>query len=52
MATNDKSGVGHRNGTVKNRTQVYKPKTETWTKRNSDNGQFMVEKKDTISQSV
>jgi hypothetical protein len=28
-------------GAVKNRTQVQNPKTGLWTKRNSDNGQFM-----------
>lgn len=49
MSKNGKTGDGHRNGAVKNRTQVYNPKTENWTKRNSDNGQFMDVKKDGTS---
>ena len=46
MATNPPSGDGHRNGAVSKRTQVFNPKAETWTKRNSDTGQFMDVKKD------
>lgn len=46
MATNSPSGDGHRNGAVKDRTQVYNPKTETWTKRDSRTGQFIDGKKD------
>ena len=45
MARNGKPGDGHRNGAVKDRTQVYNPKTETWTKRGPD-GKFMDGKKD------
>ena len=33
MATNPPSGDGHRNGAVKNRSQVFNPKTEQWVKR-------------------
>lgn len=46
MATNPPKGDGHRNGMVKDRSQVYNPKTETFVKRNADNGQFMDVKKD------
>lgn len=45
MAKNGKTGDGHRNGAVKDRTQVYNPKTETWTKRGPD-GKFMDGKSD------
>lgn len=45
MATNPPKGDGHRNGAVRDRTQVYNPKTETWTKRGPD-GKFMDGKKD------
>lgn len=41
MATNPPSGDGHRNGAVKERSQVFNPKTHLWTKRNTENGQFM-----------
>lgn len=49
MAKNGQKGDGHRNGAVKNRTQTYNPRTETWIKRNSDTGQFMDGKKDGTS---
>ncbi|ACL62513.1 hypothetical protein [Methylobacterium nodulans] len=39
-------GDGHRNGAVRDRSQVFNPKTETWTKRNADTGRFMDGKKD------
>lgn len=41
MARNGKSGDGHRNGAVKDRSQTYNPKIERWVKRDSDNGRFM-----------
>jgi len=41
MAKNGQTGDGHRDGAVRDRSQVYNPKTDDWTKRNSDNGQFM-----------
>ncbi len=41
MAKNGKVGDGHRNGAVKDRTQTFNPKTETWTKRDSNTGRFM-----------
>jgi hypothetical protein len=40
MAKNGKTGDGHRVGAVKDRTQVFNPHTEIWTKRGPD-GQFM-----------
>lgn len=39
MAKN--TGDGYRRGAVDDRSQVYNPKTERWTKRDSDTGQFM-----------
>lgn len=41
MATNNPSGDGHRNGAVKNRSQVYNPKTEQWVKRDAGTGRFL-----------
>lgn len=45
LATNPPKGDGHRIGAVKDRSQVFNPKTETWTKRAPD-GKFMDGKKD------
>ena len=44
MATNPPKGDGHRNGSVKNRTQVYNAKIDAWTKRNPETGLFMDQK--------
>ena len=41
MAKNGKTGDGHRQGSVKNRSQVFNPKTGLMNKRNLKNGQFM-----------
>jgi hypothetical protein len=46
MATNPPKGDGHRNGAVKNRTQVLNPKNDSWTKRDGDTGRFMDVKSD------
>ncbi len=46
MATNGKSGDGHRQGMVRERSQTYNPKTETWTKRDANTGKFMDGKAD------
>lgn len=46
MATNPPKGDGHRQGAVRDRSQVYNPKNETWTKRDKDTGQFMDQKAD------
>lgn len=41
MATNKPTGDNARQGAVKKRSQVKNPKTDLWTKRNSETGQFM-----------
>jgi hypothetical protein len=46
MAKNGKTGDGHRNGAVKERSQTYYPQTEKWVKRDKDNGQFIDQKSD------
>lgn len=46
VATNPPKGDSHRNGAVKQRSQTYNPKTETWIKRDTNTGRFMDGKKD------
>jgi hypothetical protein len=46
MATNPPKGDGHRNSMVKERSQTYNPKTQTWTKRDTNTGRFMDGKQD------
>lgn len=46
MATNGKSCDNRRHGAVKERSQVLNPKTEIWTKRDTNTGQFMDGKAD------
>ena len=46
MAANPPKGDGHRNGAVRDRSQTYNPKTETWVKRDTNNGRFMDQKAD------
>jgi hypothetical protein len=46
MATNNPAGDGHRNGAVRDRSQVFNPVTEQYVKRNTTNGQFMDVKQD------
>jgi len=46
MAKNPPTGEGHRKGAVRNRSQAFNPKTEQWTKRNSESGRFMDQKED------
>ncbi|MBS1651624.1 MAG: hypothetical protein JSU07_06395 [Bacteroidetes bacterium] len=41
MATNPPKGDGHRQGAVRERSQVYNPKTDQWVKRDSDTGRFI-----------
>jgi len=43
MATNPPKGDNHRQGAVRDRSQVYNPQNETWTKRAPD-GKFMDQK--------
>lgn len=45
MATNPPKGDGRRQGAVRNREQVYNPKTKIWTKIGED-GKFMDGKTD------
>lgn len=46
MAKNPPTGDGHRHGAVRERSQVYNPQNERWTKRDTNNGQFMDQKAD------
>lgn len=46
MATNPPSGDGHRNGAIRERSQVHNPKNDKWTKRDSSNGRFIDQKSD------
>ncbi len=46
MAKNSPVGDNARRGAVRDRSQVYNPVTENWTKRSSDSGRFMDQKKD------
>ncbi|MFH2057959.1 MAG: hypothetical protein ABIJ59_03570 [Pseudomonadota bacterium] len=46
MATNPPSGDNRRQGAVKNRSQVYNPQNDKWTKRDKDTGRFMDQKSD------
>lgn len=44
MATNPPKGDGHRNGAVRDRSQVFNSQNERWTKRDGDTGRFMDQK--------
>ena len=46
MAKNGKTGDGHREGAVKQRSQTFNPKIERWIKRDSETGRFMEQKYD------
>lgn len=46
MATNPPPGDEHRHGAVRDRSQVYNPKLDKWSKRDADTGQFMNQKAD------
>jgi hypothetical protein len=46
MATNPPSGDGHRNGEVRERSQVHNPHNDRWVKRDTDTGRFMDQKAD------
>jgi len=46
MATNPPSGDGHRNGAVRNRSQVLNPQNNRYTKRDAETGKFMDQKAD------
>lgn len=44
MAKN--TGQGYRHGEVRDRSQVFNPQNQKWTKRNDTTGQFMEQKSD------
>lgn len=46
MATNPPSGDGQRKGAVKDRSQVFNPKNNRWTKRDTETGKFIDQKSD------
>lgn len=46
MAKNNPVGDNARVGPVRDRSQTFNPKTETWTKRDTDTGRFMDQKAD------
>jgi hypothetical protein len=46
MATNPPKGDNHRQGAVRDRSQVHNPKTDQWVKRDSDTGRFLDVKQD------
>lgn len=46
MAKNPPKGDGHRNGAVRDRSQVYNPKTDQYVKRDANTGRFMDVKQD------
>jgi hypothetical protein len=46
MAKNPPIGDNARRGAVRDRSQVLNPITDNWTKRDSDSGRFMDQKKD------
>ena len=46
MAKNPPKGDGQRVGAVKERSQTYNPKTESWVKRDTETGRFIDQKSD------
>ncbi len=46
MATNPPTGDGRRIGAVRDRSQAYNPKTDRWTKRDTESGRFIDQKSD------
>jgi hypothetical protein len=46
MAKNQPIGDNARRGAVRDRSQVFNPVTQNWTKRDTDTGRFMDQKKD------
>ena len=46
MATNPPKGDGHRNGAVRNRSQVFNPINERFVKRDTETGRFIDQKAD------
>jgi len=46
MATNPPTGDGHRNGAVRDRSQVLNPQTNRYVKRDTTTGKFIDQKAD------
>lgn len=46
MAKNNPVGDNARRGAVRDRSQVYNPVNQNWTKRDAETGRFMDQKKD------
>lgn len=46
MATNRTPGDNRRHGAVRQRSQVFNPKTNQWVKRDTNTGKFMDVKQD------
>ncbi len=46
MAKNKPYGDGHREGAVKDRSQVHNPKTDRWVERDTGSGRFINQKSD------
>jgi hypothetical protein len=46
MAKNPPIGDNARRGAVRDRSQVFNPQNDAWTKRDTGNGRFMDQKKD------
>lgn len=46
MATNPPKGDGHRNGSVRDRSQTFNPHNGRFVKRDTDTGRFMDQKSD------
>jgi hypothetical protein len=46
MATNPPRGDNRRQGAVRDRSQVFNPKTQEWVKRDSETGRFLDQKAD------
>jgi hypothetical protein len=46
MATNPPPGDGHRQGAVRDRSQVHNPVNDRWTKRDAETGRFIDQKAD------
>lgn len=46
MATNPPSGDGHRNGAVRDRSQVFNPHNQRFVKRDTVSGRFLDQKSD------
>ena len=44
MARNGKLHDGHREGPVKQRSQIFNPKTDRWVKRDTESGRFIDQK--------